>query len=49
MTDTPDDKRTQSLKFIDKAKDLGCDEDEAAFEQKLRGIAKAQPKEERND
>lgn len=44
MNDKPD-KRTQSQKFIDKAKELGCDEDESAFEQKLQGIAKASLKE----
>ena len=33
----------QKQKFIDKARELGCDEDEAAFEERLRTIAKAQP------
>ena len=28
---------------IDKARELGCDEDEAAFEKRLRRIAKAPP------
>ena len=30
-------------KFVDKARELGCDEDEAAFEAKLKLIAKAKP------
>jgi hypothetical protein len=33
---------TQSQRFIDKARELGCNEDEAAFEEWLRKIAKAQ-------
>jgi hypothetical protein len=36
-------KPTQKEKFIDKARELGCDEDEAAFEKRLRKIAKATP------
>jgi len=39
----------QSQKFIDKAKELGADEDEKAFEDKLRRIAKQQPKKETPD
>lgn len=35
--------KSQRQKFIDKARELGCDEDEAAFERKLRHIAKHQP------
>jgi hypothetical protein len=30
--------------FIEKARELGCDEDEAAFEERVRKIAKAKPK-----
>ena len=37
-------KTTQKAKFIEKARELGCDEDEAAFEKRLRKIAKAEPK-----
>jgi hypothetical protein len=33
---------TQPQRFIEKARELGCDEDEAAFEERLRKIAKAQ-------
>jgi hypothetical protein len=36
-------KPTQKEKFIDKARELGCDEDEAVFEKRLRKIAKATP------
>lgn len=32
--------KEQVQKFIDKAKELGCDEDEGVFEDKLREIAK---------
>jgi hypothetical protein len=32
---------TQVNKFREQAKALGCDEDEAAFEERLRKIAKA--------
>lgn len=31
--------REQSAKFIKAARDLGCDEDEAAFDEKLRKVA----------
>ena len=41
------DLRSQSQKFIDKARELGCDEDEKAFDDKLRRIAKQKPKEEK--
>ena len=34
---------TQAKRFFDKARELGCDEDEAAFEDRLRKIAKAPP------
>lgn len=33
--------KSQGKRFIDKARELGCDEDEAAFEDRLRKIAKA--------
>ena len=36
-------KQKQKDKFIEKARELGCDEDEAAFDERLRKIAKAQP------
>jgi hypothetical protein len=37
------DDKAQSKAFIDKARDLGCDEDETAFDERLRKIAKATP------
>ncbi len=39
--------RTQSEKFINIARELGCDEDEKAFDDKLRRIAKTKPKKEK--
>ena len=36
--------QTQSKKFIDKARELGVDEDEAAFDEKLKRLAKTKPK-----
>ena len=41
--------RSQSQRFIDKARELGCDEDEAAFDERLRKIAKATPPVPRKD
>jgi len=34
----------QSRRFIETARELGYDEDEAAFEEKLKRIATAKPK-----
>jgi hypothetical protein len=34
----------QSRRFIETARELGCDEDEAAFDEKLRQIATVKPK-----
>jgi len=39
--------KSQRDKFIDKARELGADEDEAAFEKKLRRIARQVPRRER--
>jgi hypothetical protein len=36
------DSRTQAEKFADLARELECDEDEAAFDEKLKKLAKAQ-------
>ena len=36
----------QSQRFMETARELGCDEDEAAFEDKLRRIARQKPKSE---
>lgn len=39
-------KKSQREKFIDKARKIGCDESEAAFDEKLRRITpKPKPKE----
>jgi hypothetical protein len=42
---TPDDKaaQRQSERFIETARELGCDEDEAAFDEKLKRIATVKP------
>jgi hypothetical protein len=37
------DNRTQSQRFMDIARELGCDEDEGAFKDKLRMIARRKP------
>ena len=39
-----DDKRPQSEKFKEAAREAGADEDEAAFEDKLKRLAKVKPK-----
>jgi hypothetical protein len=38
-----EDQAAQSQRFIDTARELGCDEDEAAFDEKLKRIAEAKP------
>jgi hypothetical protein len=35
--------KTQSEKFIEAAKELGCDEDESAFDEIVKKVAKAVP------
>lgn len=45
-----DDIRPQADKFRDLARELECDEDEAAFEEKVRKIANApKPEAERDE
>ena len=44
-----DHSRTQPDKFADLARELECDEDEAAFDAKLREIAKHKPVAEKSD
>lgn len=39
----PSDGKTQSERFIEMARELGCDEDEAAFKAKLAQIARHRP------
>ena len=46
-TKTPDKKRSQRQKFIDKARELETDEDEQSFADKLKRIAKQQPTEKK--
>ena len=41
--DIPFKTASQGKVFIDKARALGCDEDEAAFDERLKKIAKASP------
>ena len=40
-------KISQREKFIDKARELGVDEDEAAFNDKLRRLAQAKPEKDK--
>ncbi len=44
MADEP--KQSQIDRFKETARQLGCDEDEAAFDDKLKQIAKVKPKAE---
>ena len=41
-----DDSRPQRDRFIEAARELGCDEDEAAFKAKLAVIARQKPKDD---
>lgn len=43
MTSPGTDERSQKQKFEDLARELECDEDEAAFEEMVRKVAKAPP------
>ena len=45
----PSDGKTQSERFIEMARELGCDEDEAAFREKLGQVARQKPKDRRKD
>ena len=42
-------KNSQREKFIDKARELGVDENEAAFDDKLKRLARAKPKKEEGE
>ncbi len=46
---TANSRKSQSERFIETARQLGCDEDEAAFREKLGKIAKAKPTDEKNE
>lgn len=39
----------QHARFLETARALGCDEDEAAFDEKLRAMVPAKPKEQKPD
>ncbi len=41
--------QSQRDKFVDKARELGCDEEEAAFEKNLKRLAKAKPQPRKNE
>jgi hypothetical protein len=41
MTGHNEEKQVQS--FVEKARELGCDEDQAAFDERLKQTAKAPP------
>jgi len=42
----PEHEKRQSNRFLETARALGCDEDEAAFKKKLVRIARQKPKDE---
>ncbi len=42
----PEERKAQYARFLETARALGCDEDEAAFDEKLKAIATAKPKDE---
>lgn len=44
MNDSNKDARSQHARFIETARALGCDEDEAAFNEKLKAITRQKPK-----
>ena len=46
MSSEKTDDKNQRRKFIKKARELECDEDEAAFDEKLKRLAKSKPKKE---
>ena len=41
MTKRPSDERPQADKFVDLARELECDDDEAAFDERLKKLATA--------
>ena len=47
MAKNHDKEIDQHARFLETARALGCDEDEAAFDEKLKGIAKPVPKPEK--
>lgn len=49
MPDKHDEPLNQHARFIETARALGCDENEAAFDEKLKLIARQKPKEASKD
>lgn len=47
MTRMPDKPQTQLDKFKEAAREIGADEDEARWDQRLKKVAKAKPKPEK--
>lgn len=47
VEDHPGSEKDQRQRFIETARELGCDEDEAAFDEKLKRIATVKPKTKR--
>jgi hypothetical protein len=45
---TADRNQSQSDKFKDTARELGCDEDEARWDERLKKVAKAKPAPEKS-
>lgn len=41
--------KTQSEKFIEAARELGCDESESAFDEKLKKLAEHKPESEKSE
>jgi hypothetical protein len=46
MSSKPPKPKSQSEKFAEKARELECDDDETAFDDRLKRLAKAKPKKE---
>lgn len=49
MTTTKKDKKPQRDRFIEAARELSADEDEVAFDAKLKSIAGQKPKPEKDE
>jgi putative component of toxin-antitoxin plasmid stabilization module len=43
------DKKSQSDKFKDVARDLECDEDEARWDERLKKVAKGKPSDKKSE
>ena len=40
--------QAQHARFVEKARELGCDESEEAFDEKLKAIARHKPKDDKS-